>query len=57
MINQELLNPTSIAIISASNNISNPGGKILKNILDGEFKGEIYTVNFWKSRVQGIICY
>jgi acetyltransferase len=54
MINEKLLHPESIAIIGASNNISKPGGKIIKNIIDFGFKGEIYAVNPKETQVQGI---
>jgi len=54
MVNRELLNPSSIVVVGASNDVSKPGGKILKNILDGYFKGDIYTVNPKESSVQGV---
>jgi acetate---CoA ligase (ADP-forming) len=54
MIAKELINPRSIAVIGASNDITKPGGKILKNIIDGHFKGELYVVNLKESEVQGI---
>jgi len=56
MINRQLLDPKSIAIIGGSNDINKPGGKIVKNILQGNFKGEIYVVNKKESEVQGIKC-
>ena len=34
MIRQELINPKSIVVVGASNNVQKPGGKILKNIID-----------------------
>lgn len=45
MINEKLINPDSIAVIGGSDDLSKPGGKVLKNILDGRFRGEIYAVN------------
>jgi acetyltransferase len=56
MINQSLLNPGSIAIVGASNDIEKPGGKVLKNIIDGSFKGELFVVNQKETSVQGITC-
>ncbi|RLA57967.1 MAG: CoA-binding protein [Gammaproteobacteria bacterium] len=56
MINQSLLNPKSIVIVGGSNDIKKPGGKILKNIIDGSFKGELFVVNQKESSVQGIAC-
>lgn len=45
MINNYLLNPRSIVIIGGSDDISKPGGKVLKNILDHGFRGELSVVN------------
>lgn len=57
MINQQLMNPRSIVVIGASNDTSKPGGKILKNIIDGGFKGPLMVVNPKESEIQGIKCY
>lgn len=57
MITKELINPKSIVVVGASNDITKPGGKILKNILDGHFKGAIYVVNPKENEVQNIKCY
>ncbi len=54
MINEQLLNPRSIAVIGASNNISKPGGKLLKNLIDNNFKGKLFAVNPKETQVQGI---
>lgn len=54
MINEKLLRPKSIAIVGASNNISKPGGKIVKNLIDNQFMGDLYAVNPNESSVQGI---
>ena len=56
-INQALLNPKSIVIVGGSNDIKKPGGKILKNIADGSFTGDLFVVNQKESRVQGIDCH
>lgn len=56
MINPKLLNPQSIAVIGASNDVQKPGGKILKNLLSSNFKGSVYAVNPKESEVQGIRC-
>lgn len=53
MINPKLLQPTSIAIIGGSNDIRKPGGKVLKNLLDGQFGGPVYVVNPKESNIQG----
>lgn len=57
MINQKLINPNSIAIIGGSNDTKKPGGKIVKNIIDGQFKGSLYVVNPKEIKVQGIDSY
>lgn len=57
MINQALFNPRSIVVIGASNDTRKPGGKILKNIVDGDFKGEIFVVNPKEDEIQGFKCH
>ncbi len=57
MINDKLLNPGSIAIIGGSNNIHKPGGKLVKNILDGQYSGSMYVVNPKEDEVQGLKSY
>ncbi len=54
MINEKLLHPKSIVVIGASNNISKPGGKTVKNLLDNHFHGMLYVVNPNETKVQGI---
>lgn len=57
MINKQLLNPGSIVILGGSNETWKPGGKLLKNIIDGGFKGDVYVVNPKEDTVQGVKCY
>ncbi|MDR1347457.1 MAG: acetate--CoA ligase family protein [Prevotellaceae bacterium] len=57
MIHQKLLNPQSIAIIGASSDIHKPGGKLLKNLLESNFKGNIYPVNPKEKEIQKIKCF
>ncbi|MDD2559994.1 MAG: acetate--CoA ligase family protein [Bacteroidales bacterium] len=45
MINQELINPKSIVVVGGSNNVHKPGGRIVRNLIEGKFRGELYTVN------------
>jgi acetyltransferase len=54
MINDKLINPDTIAVIGGSDDLSKHGGKVLKNIIDGNFKGQIYVVNPKQDLVQGI---
>lgn len=57
MLNEKLLNPKSIVVIGASNNIHTPGGRVLKNLIDHNFKGELIAVNPKENKVQGVKCY
>jgi len=57
MISQKLLNPKSIVVIGASNEVQKPGGKVLKNLIASGFKGNIYAVNPKETEVQGITCF
>ena len=56
MIAKELLNPRSIVVCGASSDIHKPGGKALKNLLDSNFKGQVYAVTPKESEVQGVKC-
>ena len=56
-LHSKFINPSSIAVIGASDNIQSPGGKVLKNLLDTGFKGELYGVNPKLTSAQGITCY
>jgi len=57
MIRQELINPKSIVVVGASNNVQKPGGKILKNIIDHKYHGQLFVVNPGADIVQGIKSY
>lgn len=54
MITKQLTHPRSIVVVGGSNDISKPGGKVLKNILDGGFTGTISVINPKENLVQGI---
>ena len=54
MINRELLDPKSIAVIGGSNNIHKPGGAIVRNIIQGGYQGTLRIVNPKEDEVQGI---
>lgn len=53
-MNEQLINPKSIVIIGGSDDIQKPGGKVLKNIIDHNYKGELLVVNPKSEVVQGI---
>lgn len=57
MINKQLLDPKSIVVVGGSNDTAKPGGKVLKNIKDGTFSGQLYVVNPKETEVQGIKCF
>lgn len=54
MITKELIEPRSIVVIGGSSDIQKPGGKILKNILDGNYRGNLHVINPKENTVQGI---
>ncbi|MGB8490515.1 MAG: acetate--CoA ligase family protein [Bacteroidales bacterium] len=54
MINDKLINPGSIVVVGGSADLQKPGGKILKNIIEGGFTGGLYVVNPRQDPVQGI---
>lgn len=57
MINKQLINPKSIVVVGGSNDTAKPGGKVLKNLVDGNFNGDIYVTNLKETEVQGIKSY
>lgn len=57
MINQQLINPKSIVVIGGSNDVTKPGGKVLKNLIDHKFPGKLYVTNPKETEIQGIKCY
>jgi acetyltransferase len=57
MINDKLLQPDSIVIVGGSEDIRKPGGKVLKNIIDGRYEGNLYVVNPKADVIQGIRSY
>ena len=54
MITKQLLDPKSIVVVGGSDNTQKPGGKVLKNLIDGNFKGDLYVTNPKEDKVQGI---
>jgi acetyltransferase len=57
MINEKLINPDSIVVIGGSDDLLKPGGRVLKNILEGRFSGSLYVVNPKQDVVQGVRSY
>ena len=54
MINEQLLTPQSIVVIGGSNNTHKPGGSIVRNLISGNYQGELRIVNPKEDQVQGI---
>jgi acetyltransferase len=57
MITKALISPGSIVVAGGSNDIRKPGGKVLKNLLDGGYKGKVYVTNPKEDEVLGIRCF
>lgn len=57
MITNQLLHPSSIVVVGASNNIHKPGGAILRNLISGGYRGELRAVNPKEAEVQGVKAY
>ena len=54
MINKQLLQPESIVVIGGSNNVHKPGGAVVRNLMDGRYKGALRVLNPKEDEVQGI---
>lgn len=54
MINRELLEPQSIVVVGGSNNTHKPGGALVRNLLQGGYKGTLRIVNPKEDKVQGV---
>jgi acyl-CoA synthetase (NDP forming) len=52
-----LFNPSSIAVVGASDTSSKAGGRFVKGLLDGGYRGTVYPVNPGLSASYGIKCY
>lgn len=49
-----MLNPESIVVIGGSNDVHKPGGAIVRNLIQGGFKGALHIVNPKEDEIQGI---
>ena len=54
MINRQLLRPESIVVVGGSNNTHKPGGAVVRNLLNGGYKGVLRVVNPKEDEVQGV---
>jgi len=57
MITRQLTHPESIVVVGGSNDIQKPGGKILKNLIEGNFEGDLFVLNPKEDLVQGVKSY
>lgn len=56
-MNKQLTDPKSIVIVGASEDTRKPGGKVLKNIREHNYQGNLYAANPKLNEVQGIKSY
>jgi acyl-CoA synthetase (NDP forming) len=52
-----LFDPTSIAIVGASNNLAKPGGRLTKYLLDHGYTGDVVLVNSRETEIAGLPVY
>ncbi len=57
MIHESLLHPKSIVVIGGSNDVQKPGGAVLKHLIEGGFKGDLYVTNLKETEVQCIVSF
>ncbi len=57
MIHQKLITPQNIVVVGGSDNPNSPGGKILENLINNAFKGEIFVVNPKKDKIKNLPIY
>lgn len=53
----KIFNPRSVAVIGASRTVGKIGHQVLKDIIDGGFRGKIYPVNPNADEILGLKCY
>ena len=54
---KSFLDPRSVAVVGASRDRRKPGNLILRNIMDGGYKGTIYPVNPGGGEIEGLTAY
>ncbi len=57
MVTRQLIDPGSIVVVGASNNVQKPGGKLLYNIRTGTYGGQLYSLNPREDTIQGLPSY
>lgn len=54
MVTKELIAPKSIVVVGASDDVYKPGGRVLENLIQYQYSGQLYAVNPKADVVQGI---
>lgn len=54
MVTKELIAPKSIVVVGASDDVYKPGGRVLENLIQYKYSGQLYAVNPKADVVQGI---
>ena len=54
---KSFLDPSSVAVIGASRDQRKPGNLILRNIMDGGYRGTIYPINPGGGEIEGLTAY
>ncbi|WP_200416379.1 acetate--CoA ligase family protein [Virgibacillus salexigens] len=54
---ENLFNPQSLAILGASGNKNKLGNMLIKSLIEGGFKGEIYPINPKTESIEGLDCF
>ncbi len=57
MINDQLINPQSIVVVGGSQNVHKPGGKVVRNLMEHGYRGDLYIVNPKNVSVEGVTAY
>ncbi len=52
-----LVSPKNVAVIGASNKEGSVGNAVMKNILDGSYKGQVYPINPSSEEIMGLKCH
>ena len=54
MVTKELIAPKSVVVVGASDDVYKPGGRVLENLIQYQYSGQLYAVNPKADVVQGI---
>ena len=57
MVTKELIAPKSVVVVGASDDVYKPGGRVLENLIQYQYSGQLYAVNPKADTVQGLKAY